>query len=847
MAEILVDFEDKKEVVVSWIAQLSGVPLNNIRGADQSGKKVYPQVVINEVSEIDTHRPVRQVEEIDGELKFVIYASRQIMLDVGFITRDRDDFAINPDNRLLDARHYMTRFQGGLYLPELSIEFLSKNALSLLSAGSPFRFDEQKNDGWLRKHVIEIGIGYVAQSTEPVLTIDKITIARASVHIDETTVVDLEIVLTEYQVLEQKGQPNGYASLDSGGKVPESELPDITKIVIYEVSSEVDQLNLVVQQGDFCNRLDENKTYIALNSDNNSLADWKALLSPAGGVVSVDGQVGVVDLSAVYSAISHVHSALEVATSLGFTPEDSADKDQVNGYPSLDAGGKVPASQLPALALTDVYVVSSEAAQLALPVQEGDVAVRTDLVKSFIALNDVNASMSDWQELLNPTGGVQSVDSRSGVVTLGDLYKAAFSENTAFNRNFGSGAGEVAQGNLTVLLAGLQTVTGEKDFTDKIHVDNLTFDGDTISNNQTNGSVKLKPAGTGGVGNTDHMTGYEVRFSSGYDSEALDQQQTSFPLTLTLGGTWQSFTAAQTGRLTKVDFHLTTTTFFTSVRIYEGEGIAGNLLASTSGTFPSGWASAVFASPAFVESGQQYTIFFIPGGSNSNLGYINSNAYAGGRLLNNASWDLAFKTYVAPDAADLVFKKDSGEIGINKLNPTQALDIRGAVNVDESYRINDEEVLKKSGTLTDISGVKIDPASQKVSGMGVTEQDGNLYLKEDGRIIGTHLGTEDGVIRVQIEAGSNFWGFRIGTNNAAILTAIQFYVLPNTPSTSTTTGSIRNTGGFGNGGDLHNGGNLFIHTVKAGATQGAAGASTNEIWKTSGHPTLPDNVLMIGT
>lgn len=41
-------------------------------------------------------------------------------------------------------------------------------------------------------------------------------------------------------------------------------------------------------------------------------------------------------------------------------------------------------------------------------------------------------------------------------------------------------------------------------------------------------------------------------------------------------------------------------------------------------------------------------------------------------------------------------------------------------------------------------------------------------------------------------------------------------------------------------------GNVFIDTIKSGATQAAAGAAANEVWKTNGHATLPDNVLMIG-
>lgn len=41
-------------------------------------------------------------------------------------------------------------------------------------------------------------------------------------------------------------------------------------------------------------------------------------------------------------------------------------------------------------------------------------------------------------------------------------------------------------------------------------------------------------------------------------------------------------------------------------------------------------------------------------------------------------------------------------------------------------------------------------------------------------------------------------------------------------------------------------GGIILANVKSGATQVAAGAAANEIWKTASHATLPDNVLMIG-
>lgn len=66
-------------------------------------------------------------------------------------------------------------------------------------------------------------------------------------------------------------------------------------------------------------------------------------------------------------------------------------------------GGKIQNSHLPALAITDTYVVGSQAAMLALSAAEtGDVAVRTDLNKSFILKGASYSTLADWQELLAP-------------------------------------------------------------------------------------------------------------------------------------------------------------------------------------------------------------------------------------------------------------------------------------------------------------------------------------------------------------------------------------------------------------------------------------------------------------
>ena len=97
----------------------------------------------------------------------------------------------------------------------------------------------------------------------------------------------------------------------------------------------------------------------------------------------------------------------------------------LNNVPNVDCTnasnittGTLPSSVLPALAITDTFVVASQTAQLALTVQKGDIAVRTDLSKSFINTTNNNTAMSDWQELMTPLNTILSVNGQTGTVVL---------------------------------------------------------------------------------------------------------------------------------------------------------------------------------------------------------------------------------------------------------------------------------------------------------------------------------------------------------------------------------------------------------------------------------------------
>jgi hypothetical protein len=127
---------------------------------------------------------------------------------------------------------------------------------------------------------------------------------------------------------------------------------------------------------------------------------------------------GATDVTATATELNYVDGVTSSIQTQLNAKEATANKGVSGGYASLDGGGKVPTSQLPALALTDVFTVASQVAQLALTAEEGDVAIRTDLNKSYVHNGGVAGTMADWSELLTPTDTVLSVNGEVGAVTL---------------------------------------------------------------------------------------------------------------------------------------------------------------------------------------------------------------------------------------------------------------------------------------------------------------------------------------------------------------------------------------------------------------------------------------------
>lgn len=112
--------------------------------------------------------------------------------------------------------------------------------------------------------------------------------------------------------------------------------------------------------------------------------------------------------------------------------------------PMLGVDGKLDTAVLPALAITQTYTVNSQSEMLALNAQQGDVAIRTDVVKTFILAGTNPATLTDWVELQTPDCKVLSVNGKTGAVVLStsditegsNLYFTETRASANFNTNF---------------------------------------------------------------------------------------------------------------------------------------------------------------------------------------------------------------------------------------------------------------------------------------------------------------------------------------------------------------------------------------------------------------------------
>ena len=128
-----------------------------------------------------------------------------------------------------------------------------------------------------------------------------------------------------------------------------------------------------------------------------------------------------------------------------------------NGIATLGSDGKIPAAQIPSLALVDVYTVASEAEMLACGAEQGDMAIRTDENMIYILATAPATTLGNWVELTVLQDLIQSyIDDLAGAerttetvygnaVAIAEEAAARADADTAIQTSLDSANIEIAQ------------------------------------------------------------------------------------------------------------------------------------------------------------------------------------------------------------------------------------------------------------------------------------------------------------------------------------------------------------------------------------------------------------------
>lgn len=174
-----------------------------------------------------------------------------------------------------------------------------------------------------------------------------------------------------------------------------------------------------------------------------------------------------------------------------------------SGIAPLDVDGLIPSNYLPALAITETFVVDSEAQMVALVAERGDIAIRTDNSTTYILTTDDPTTAADWVALSVPAGGVTSVTvngtagritssgspiTSSGAITV-DLATVTDANTGTFQKVTVDAYGRVS-GTVDVALSDIQTLLTGQD----VGVGSLNANGniqDAFTSTSTSTSQKV--------------------------------------------------------------------------------------------------------------------------------------------------------------------------------------------------------------------------------------------------------------------------------------------------------------------------------------------------------------------
>lgn len=160
------------------------------------------------------------------------------------------------------------------------------------------------------------------------------------------------------------------------------------------------------------------------------IADTSALESTTGAQSKADAAQAAAVALAATDATTKANNAQAAATNAAAldatakvvahtaASDPHGDRAYADGVLATKAdlvGGKVPSSQIPAIAITQFLGnVASQAAMLALTGELGDWAIRTDTVGTWVITGSDPTQLSNWTQIVTPGGGGGTVTSVNG-------------------------------------------------------------------------------------------------------------------------------------------------------------------------------------------------------------------------------------------------------------------------------------------------------------------------------------------------------------------------------------------------------------------------------------------------
>lgn len=213
-----------------------------------------------------------------------------------------------------------------------------------------------------------------------------------------------------------KGVAGGVASLDENAKVPAAQIPD----GLVGGATTIAELTDVTMVGE------------AVATAADAAAARDAIGAQPAGSYATAAQGALADTAVQPAGLT------KTAVGLG-NVDNTADVDKpisaaqavVNAVKADLVAGKIPASQIPDIAITAFLgTVASQAAMLALTGQQGDWAIRSDTGLTWVITGSDPTLLASWTSLSYPGAPVTSINGQTGAITIEALVVASASKTT---------------------------------------------------------------------------------------------------------------------------------------------------------------------------------------------------------------------------------------------------------------------------------------------------------------------------------------------------------------------------------------------------------------------------------